>query len=90
MLLLMMFFEARTLPALDTAPIATAANTIEESDKQTDANIETNALNDAGLVNANGTSLAATSTTEAQDPTVVSKSKEPKYTESSHDSITVG
>lgn len=78
MLLLMMFFEARTLPALDTAPIATAANTIDESDKQTDANIETNALNDAGLVNANGTSLAATSTTEAQDPTVVSKSKEPK------------
>ncbi|XP_030573587.1 uncharacterized protein LOC115771846 [Drosophila novamexicana] len=70
MLLLMMFFEARTLPALDTAPTATAANTIDESDKQTDANIETNALNDAGLVNANGTSLAATSTTEAQDPTV--------------------
>lgn len=73
LLLLMMLYEARTLPALDSAPAATAANSIEETDKLPNTHIEPIASSEAVLINANTSNQTDAGNNEALEPTVVSE-----------------
>lgn len=65
-LFLAMLYVARSLPALESMPVTTALNTLEEAEKVSETNLDSSAVQDAGLVNSNnGTTPAdATSTNE--------------------------
>lgn len=72
-LLLVMLYEARSLPALETTPVTTAVNSLEETDKLPETIIDANAVQDAGLVGTNNaTSSAEAGAADAQDQAVVS------------------
>ncbi|KAH8388421.1 hypothetical protein KR093_005985, partial [Drosophila rubida] len=75
LLLLALSYKASALPAVDSAIVASGVNTIEESDKLPDSNLElsnTAASQEAGLVVVNSTNQAAVEA-EAVDPTLVSR-----------------
>lgn len=72
-LLLVMLYEARSVPALETTPVTTAVNSLEETDKLPETNTDANAVQDGGLVGANNaTSPAEAGATDAQDQAGVS------------------
>ncbi|XP_034486783.1 uncharacterized protein LOC117791205 [Drosophila innubila] len=70
LLLMMCFYEARTLPAVETTIVATGVNTIEESNKLPESNVDpliTATSQEAG----NATNLATSGATEAEtDPSL--------------------
>ncbi|TDG48259.1 hypothetical protein AWZ03_005434 [Drosophila navojoa] len=70
LLLLMMLYEACTLPALETAPPATAVNSIEETDKLPDTHVEPIASNEAALTSASSSNQTSAGNNEPQEPSV--------------------
>ncbi|KAH8310307.1 hypothetical protein KR044_000676 [Drosophila immigrans] len=69
LLLLLLSYEASALPAVETPIVASGVNSIEESDKLPDTNLEPSsaAAQEAGLAALNATSQAEA---EATDPTL--------------------
>lgn len=67
-LLLAILNEARPLPALESMPLTTTLNTLEETDKLPETNLDFGAVQDAGLVvENNGTTPVKATSTDVQN-----------------------